>query len=172
MAQKARAGALLDETKGGRLIAYVMYWLLRSGQIRPRAGRRSAIYLLCTRSVMMGGVEISELNADAVRAAAGQLGEVLADCVAGGASVSFMLPYSVSEATGYFRCVADDIEAGTNVLLAASLDGRIVGTVQLGLVQAPNQPHRGDVKKLLVRRYRAKQGHSRRADASAGRRGA
>jgi GNAT superfamily N-acetyltransferase len=30
--------------------------------------------------------------------------------------------------------------------------GRIVGTVQLGLALPPNQPHRADVKKLLVHR--------------------
>ncbi len=101
---------------------------------------------------MTSRVEISELNAAAVREAAVELGEVLADCVEGGASVNFMSPYSVSEAAGFFRSVADDIAAGTNVLLAARLDGRIVGTVQLGLVQIPNQPHRGDVKKLLVHR--------------------
>ena len=77
---------------------------------------------------------------------------MLADCVAGGASVNFMSPYSVEDAADFFRSVADDVEAGTNVLLAARLDGRIVGTVQLGLVQTPNQPHRDDLKKLLVHR--------------------
>ena len=38
------------------------------------------------------------------------------------------------------------------MLLAARLDGRIVGTVQLGLDTPPNQPHRGEIKKLLVHR--------------------
>jgi GNAT superfamily N-acetyltransferase len=38
------------------------------------------------------------------------------------------------------------------VLLAASLQGRIVGTVQLGLDTPPNQPHRADIRKLLVHR--------------------
>jgi GNAT superfamily N-acetyltransferase len=32
------------------------------------------------------------------------------------------------------------------------LHGRIVGTVQLGIDMPPNQPHRADVKKLLVHR--------------------
>lgn len=36
---------------------------------------------------------------------------------------------------------------------AAALDGgRIVGTVQLGLDTPPNQPHRAEIKRLLVRR--------------------
>jgi GNAT superfamily N-acetyltransferase len=38
------------------------------------------------------------------------------------------------------------------VLVAAKLDGRIVGTVQLGSDMPPNQPHRADIKKLLVHR--------------------
>jgi GNAT superfamily N-acetyltransferase len=43
------------------------------------------------------------------------------------------------------------------VLLAARLAGKIVGTVQLGLDTPPNQPHRADIKKLLV--HRAARGH-------------
>src|SRR6202022_906978 len=35
--------------------------------------------------------------------------------------------------------------------------GRIVGTVQLGLDTPPNQPHRADIKKLLV--HRSARGH-------------
>jgi GNAT superfamily N-acetyltransferase len=42
-------------------------------------------------------------------------------------------------------------------LLAARLDGEIVGTVQLGLDTPPNQPHRADIKKLLV--HRSARGH-------------
>jgi GNAT superfamily N-acetyltransferase len=38
------------------------------------------------------------------------------------------------------------------VLLAAALGERIVGTVQLGLDTPPNQPHRADIKKMLVHR--------------------
>jgi GNAT superfamily N-acetyltransferase len=36
------------------------------------------------------------------------------------------------------------------VLLAAWLEGELVGTVQLVLDMPPNQPHRADVAKLLV----------------------
>ena len=44
------------------------------------------------------------------------------------------------------------------MLVAAKLDGRIVGTVQIGLDMPPNQPHRGDIKKLLVHRAARKLG--------------
>jgi GNAT superfamily N-acetyltransferase len=77
---------------------------------------------------------------------------VLVDCVEGGASVSFMSPFSRYSALGFFRKVASSVAAGDTVLLAARLDGTIVGTVQLGLDTPPNQPHRADIKKMLVHR--------------------
>jgi GNAT superfamily N-acetyltransferase len=81
-----------------------------------------------------------------------ELATVLADCVEGGASVSFMSPFPHAEALAFFRKVASSVAAGDTVLLAAQLDGKIVGTVQLGLDTPPNQPHRADIKKLLVHR--------------------
>jgi len=100
----------------------------------------------------MSALEIVELDATAVEAAMGELADVLADCVNGGASVNFMLPYDVADAAGFFRKVIVGMNRGEIVLLAAKLDGRVVGTVQLGLDTPPNQPHRGEVRKLLVHR--------------------
>ena len=97
-------------------------------------------------------VEILVLNAEAATAALGQLADVLADCVAGGASVSFMLPFGRDDAAAYFEKVIAAVARDETVLIAAKLNGRIVGTVQLGLDMPPNQPHRGDIKKLLVHR--------------------
>jgi GNAT superfamily N-acetyltransferase len=86
-----------------------------------------------------------------------QLASVLVDCVEGGASVSFMSPFSHGEALAFFRKVATSVAAGDTVLLAARLAGKIIGTVQLGLDTPPNQPHRADIRKLLV--HRAARGH-------------
>jgi ribosomal protein S18 acetylase RimI-like enzyme len=99
-------------------------------------------------------IAIEELDADpkTVRATIADLAAVLADCVAGGASVGFMDGFGVAEAAIYFRKVFDDVAAGKVVLLAARQGRKIVGTVQLGLDTMPNQPHRADVKKLLVHR--------------------
>jgi GNAT superfamily N-acetyltransferase len=99
-----------------------------------------------------GKAEITSLAAPVADTALDQLATVLADCVEGGASVSFMAPFSHTEALAFFRKVAVTVAAGDTVLLAASLDGKIVGTVQLGLDTPPNQPHRADVKKMLVHR--------------------
>ena len=102
----------------------------------------------------MTAVAIEELSADPkmVRASVADLAGVLADCVAGGASVGFMDGFGIAEAALYFRKVFDDVAAGKVVLLAARKGNKIVGTVQLALDTMPNQPHRAEVKKLLVHR--------------------
>jgi GNAT superfamily N-acetyltransferase len=106
---------------------------------------------------VIAAVEIISLEAPVADAALDQLATVLVDCVEGGASVSFMSPFSQQEALAFFRKVAGSVAAGDTVLLAASLGGTIVGTVQLGLDTPPNQPHRADIKKLLV--HRSARGH-------------
>jgi GNAT superfamily N-acetyltransferase len=101
--------------------------------------------------------EITSLEAPVAESALGQLADVLVDCVEGGASVSFMSPFSHQQALTFFRKVAGSVASGDTVLLAARLGDRIVGTVQLGLDTPPNQPHRADIKKLLV--HRSVRGH-------------
>ncbi len=101
---------------------------------------------------MSGAAEIAVIEAPVADNALAQLAAVLVDCVEGGASVSFMAPFSQTEALAFFRKVAISVASGDTVLLAARLAGTIVGTVQLGLDTPPNQPHRADIKKLLVHR--------------------
>ena len=100
----------------------------------------------------MSHPEIIVFDAATAEGAINELSDVLIDCVEGGASVSFMLPLSRDDAANHFAKVIASIARGETVLIAAKLDGRIVGTVQLGLDMPPNQPHRGDIKKLLVHR--------------------
>jgi GNAT superfamily N-acetyltransferase len=102
-------------------------------------------------------VQIISLDAPVTDGALDQLAEVLVDCVEGGASVSFMSPFSHQQALAFFRKVAGSVVTGDTVLLAARLGERIVGTVQLGLDTPPNQPHRADIRKLLV--HRSARGH-------------
>jgi len=81
-----------------------------------------------------------------------ELAAVLVDCVEGNASVSFMAPFTQAEGEEFFRTVSQGVSAGERVLLAAFLDGELVGTVQLVVATPPNQTHRADVSKLLVHR--------------------
>ncbi len=78
------------------------------------------------------------------------LADVLIDCVEGGASVSFMLPLTRQRALAFWRRVAADVEAGRRALLIAEDAGGICGTVQLVFDLPENQPHRGDLAKMLV----------------------
>lgn len=94
--------------------------------------------------------DIRLLDEIETRARMGELAEVLADCIAGGASLGFMAPYGPADALPFWRDVAASVGEGATLLFAAERAGRIVGTVQVGIRQMPNQPHRADVKKLLV----------------------
>lgn len=107
---------------------------------------------------MSGPAEITVLDGAAATAAIDELADVLVDCVAGGASVSFMAPFGHSDAVAFFRKVIASVEVGETALIAARVNGRIVGTVQLGLDTPPNQPHRADIKKTLVHRAARKRG--------------
>jgi GNAT superfamily N-acetyltransferase len=87
------------------------------------------------------------------------LGDVLVDCVEGGASVSFMLPMTRAKADDYWASVARAVEAGECIVLAAyDAQGTIIGTVSVLLRQPENQPHRADIAKMLVHRRARRQG--------------
>jgi GNAT superfamily N-acetyltransferase len=86
------------------------------------------------------------------------LADVLIDCVEGGASVSFMLPLSRERAVAFWRRVAQGVRSGDRALLVAEDAEGICGTVQLVFDLPENQPHRGDLAKMLVRRRARKQG--------------
>jgi GNAT superfamily N-acetyltransferase len=80
------------------------------------------------------------------------LADILADCVAGGASVSFMWPYSRDDAYRWWGGIVESVAARRTILFGGYADGALAGTVQIGLEVPPNQAHRGDVRKLLVHR--------------------
>jgi GNAT superfamily N-acetyltransferase len=87
------------------------------------------------------------------------LSDVLIDCVEGGASVSFMLPISRAKAEAFWRGVSSSVARGERVVLAAEdAAGTIVGTAQVILAQPENQPHRGDLAKMLVHRRARRRG--------------
>lgn len=97
-------------------------------------------------------IDVRLLSPAQIRQRIPELAEVLVDCVQGGASVSFMEPFSKAEAVGFFAEIAEGAQAGERVVFAASRDGVIVGTVQLILRMPPNQPHRSELSKMLVHR--------------------
>lgn len=87
------------------------------------------------------------------------LSDVLIDCVEGGASVSFMWPMTRAKAEAFWSGVGAGVQRGDRIVLAAEdATGAIVGTVQVIWAQPENQPHRGDIAKMLVHRRARRQG--------------
>ena len=70
----------------------------------------------------------------------------------GGASVGFMWPMTPAKAHAFWTKVAGGVARGERILLVAEDAGEIVGTVQVVVDLPENQPHRGDVSKMLVHR--------------------
>lgn len=103
-------------------------------------------------------IEIRQLSATEGRQHLGALAAVLRDCVEGGASVSFMAPFSQADAESFFEKALDGVERGERILLAAFDESALVGTVQILTATPPNQPRRADVAKLLVLRSARGQG--------------
>ena len=92
-------------------------------------------------------VELTQLSSENID----HLCNVLIDCVAGGASVSFLHPMTYEKAQNFWQHVAKGLSNKERKILVAIDDTQtIIGTIQL-ITQLPeNQPHRADVSKLLV----------------------
>jgi GNAT superfamily N-acetyltransferase len=85
--------------------------------------------------------------------------DVLTDCVEGGASVSFMLPMTRDKAEAFWRgSLASAARGERTVLVAEDRSGAIVGTVSILYNLPENQPHRGDIAKMLVHRRARRRG--------------
>lgn len=96
-------------------------------------------------------VMIRHLDQTATLAASARLGELLADAVAGGASVGFDPGLAAAAAATWWReSVAARVGTGAVTLLAAEVDSTLVGTVQLVRPSFPNGRRRAEVAKLLV----------------------
>ena len=96
----------------------------------------------------LDGVEV--LGAAAAASAERRLAEILAACVEGGASVSFLPPLPPGAARAFMHGVAQKVAAGQCILLAGWAGGVLSGTVQVHLAPQQNQPHRADIAKMLV----------------------
>nr|WP_255636173.1 GNAT family N-acetyltransferase [Azospirillum sp. 412522] len=101
---------------------------------------------------------VRTLTGAEAHAAVPGLTEVLLDCVAGGASVSFMAPLDRATAESFWSDVAAGVEQGERILLVAEDREGVLGTVQLVVAQPPNQPHRADLSKMLVHRRGRRRG--------------
>ena len=79
------------------------------------------------------------------------LADILVETVAHGGSVSFMHPLPHEIARGFWTKSLAAADAGERVVLGAMEDGQLVATVTLLLDCPPNQPHRGEIAKMMTR---------------------
>lgn len=96
------------------------------------------------------GLVVEALDAAAAASAERRLADLLIDCVAEGASLEYLPPLSRDRATAFWKAGSVAVAAGSRVLLAAWLDGRLAGTLTLELVGSENQPHVAGIQKLMV----------------------
>ncbi|MEV3853696.1 GNAT family N-acetyltransferase [Streptomyces sp. NPDC050095] len=80
------------------------------------------------------------------------MGRLLADVVAGGASLGFLAGLTAEQAADWWRARTPAVDRGDLVVCVAvdEASGRCVGTVSLALNDWPNGRHRGEVVKLMV----------------------
>ncbi|MBL8894669.1 MAG: GNAT family N-acetyltransferase [Rhizobiales bacterium] len=72
-------------------------------------------------------------------------------CVLDGASIGFILPFTMKDAEGFWRYkVFPTVAQKTRIVLTARIDEETAGTVQLDYDTPGNQLHRAEVRKLLV----------------------
>jgi GNAT superfamily N-acetyltransferase len=104
-------------------------------------------------------IRIRAISGQEAAALIASLVDILVDCVAGGASVSFLAPVAREKAEAFWRGVAASVDRRERILLVAEgSDGALIGTAQLVLDLPENQPHRAEVAKVLVPRGARRRG--------------
>ncbi|MDR3497370.1 MAG: GNAT family N-acetyltransferase [Ancalomicrobiaceae bacterium] len=96
----------------------------------------------------MSDVSIFSLSSSEATVAA--LARLLIATVAAGGSVSFMHPLAEAEAIAFWERWLAAADRGELVALGAYHRDDLVGTVSLILNCPPNQPHRGEIAKMMT----------------------
>ena len=79
------------------------------------------------------------------------LSEILRACVYDGASVGFVLPFTLEDSRAFWITkVRPSVVSGDTVFIVVKVGDAVAGTVQLCCGTMPNQVHRAEVSKLLV----------------------
>jgi ribosomal protein S18 acetylase RimI-like enzyme len=79
------------------------------------------------------------------------LSEILVETVANGGSVSFMHPLPLEDAAAFWTGSLASADRGERIVLGAFDSEKLVATVTLVLDLPPNQPHRGEIAKMMTR---------------------
>ncbi|MEL6278313.1 MAG: GNAT family N-acetyltransferase [Pseudomonadota bacterium] len=99
----------------------------------------------------MDDTVIRDIDGEELDARLDAFGQLLFDAVHAGASINFVAPFTLEEASDFWReKTLPGLLAGKRVMLIAETEGRLAGTVQIDIDTPPNQPHRAEVTKLIV----------------------
>jgi ribosomal protein S18 acetylase RimI-like enzyme len=79
-----------------------------------------------------------------------QLAEILVEVVANNGSVTFLHPLPLQQARTFWENSFRAAERQERIILAACDKEKLLGTVTLQLDCAPNQPHRGEIAKMMT----------------------
>lgn len=97
-------------------------------------------------------VEVKSVGSAEINYLSGPLSAIVAETVEDGAAISFMQPFTVEDGARFWRDeVAPEVASGRRRLFAAFHDDAPIGAVQLILALPPNQPHRCEIAKMMVR---------------------
>jgi GNAT superfamily N-acetyltransferase len=108
----------------------------------------------------MRSVVVERLTSSACDDDVSGLAALLLDAIDGNAGISFMPGLTAADAEAWWRSLLATMPPRAVVLVARDDEG-IAGTVQVQPSWAPNQPHRGDLAKLIVHRRRRGEGIAR-----------
>jgi len=115
----------------------------------------------------LGPIVVERLDAAGAASAERRLADILIACVGAGDSVSFLPPLDPARARAFWRGVSAGVATGGRVLLVAWADGVLAGTVQLDTDTPQDQPHRAELRMLLVDPARRRRGIGRALMAAA-----
>jgi GNAT superfamily N-acetyltransferase len=101
---------------------------------------------------MTSAIEIEIFDVHRAASHLSRFKEILIDSVESGALVGHVVPVDLASIHAYWLDVISSVEQGGRILICATVDGQLAGTVQLYLSPEANAPHRGEVYKLLVHR--------------------
>ncbi len=113
-------------------------------------------------AVPEAAIQLSALSPAEAEGAVAGLAALLADAVAGGASVNFMHGFSLADGERFWRGQLPAVSDGQRILIVAREGERVVGSVVVSFAHQPNQPHRADIGKMLVHSSVRRRGLGRR----------
>ncbi len=127
---------------------YEKFGYVRQGSIRILDDISNSLEFRYTKPA--AGLVVEALDAAGAASAERRLAALLTDCVADGASLTFLPPLSRDRALGFWKATSAAVAAGHRVLLVAWLDGRLAGSVILDLATEETTPQVASIRTLMV----------------------